>query len=72
MGNDESVRVSVFCAQVRPINLLDFREALTQVRASVSGSDLESYMEWNAKYGSVAHQPLQPQYSPVHMEALTN
>lgn len=38
---------------VRPICLDDFEKALTQVRASVSSSDLLAYLDWNAKFGSM-------------------
>lgn len=38
---------------VRPISLDDFEKALTQVRASVSSSDLLAYLDWNAKFGSM-------------------
>lgn len=39
-------------SQVRPIALVDFEEALTQVRASVSQADLRQYVDWNEKFGS--------------------
>ncbi|KAG0227386.1 hypothetical protein BGW42_002976 [Actinomortierella wolfii] len=39
---------------LRPIQFQDFKDALTQVRASVSDRDLEMYMKWEAEYGSVA------------------
>jgi len=38
---------------VRPIRLEDFEKALTQVRASVSQSDLTSYLDWNKQFGSI-------------------
>lgn len=38
---------------VRPISRLDFEEALNQVRASVSNQDLELYLDWNQKFGSL-------------------
>ena len=31
----------------------DFESAVYQVRASVSGDDLEGYVAWNEKYGSM-------------------
>lgn len=37
---------------VRPICLIDFRDALRQVKASVSDRDLALYLDWNDKYGS--------------------
>ncbi|KAM0671759.1 putative AAA+ class ATPase [Ordospora colligata] len=37
----------------RPINLEDFIKATRQIRKSVSESDLETYVEWNSKFGSV-------------------
>ncbi|XP_076354429.1 fidgetin-like protein 1 isoform X4 [Tachypleus tridentatus] len=40
--------------QVRPIKFEDFLDALRQVRASVSDNDLDSYINWNKKYGSGA------------------
>lgn len=38
--------------QVRPIQYTDFDAALSQVRASVSQKDLDTYIEWNTLYGS--------------------
>jgi len=38
---------------VRPISLQDFEYALTQVRASVSEKDLDFFVEWNKKFGSL-------------------
>lgn len=38
--------------QVRPIVHDDFIAAFEQVRASVSDSDLDLYLDWNKKYGS--------------------
>jgi len=40
-------------AAVRPICLADFEHALTQVRASVSQSDLAFYLDWNRQFGSI-------------------
>lgn len=40
--------------QVRPISMSDFEKAMSQVRASVSTADLDMYLEWNSKYGSLA------------------
>lgn len=37
---------------VRPISIKDFEAALVQVRPSVSPSDLEQYLDWNATFGS--------------------
>ncbi|KAJ3092481.1 Fidgetin-like protein 1 [Quaeritorhiza haematococci] len=37
---------------VRPINYEDFKDALTQVRASVSEKDLEFYLKFDEEYGS--------------------
>ncbi|KAH9410629.1 AAA ATPase [Ordospora pajunii] len=37
----------------RPINLEDFRKATRQIRKSVSEGDLETYLDWNSKFGSV-------------------
>lgn len=38
---------------VPPILLVDFEKALTQVRASVSPSDLAFYLDWNKQFGSI-------------------
>jgi SpoVK/Ycf46/Vps4 family AAA+-type ATPase len=38
--------------QVRPVTVDDFKSALTRVRASVSPSDLDSYVAWYKLYGS--------------------
>ncbi|XP_065561483.1 fidgetin-like protein 1 isoform X1 [Artemia franciscana] len=38
--------------QVRPVNLEDFKAALSQVRASVSEADLRGYLVWNKSFGS--------------------
>lgn len=38
---------------VRAISLEDFEKALTQVRASVSKSDLTGYLDWNTQFGSI-------------------
>nr|XP_054766405.1 fidgetin-like protein 1 [Lytechinus pictus] len=37
--------------QVRPILHGDFQDAIQNVRPSVAQSDLDSYLEWNAKFG---------------------
>lgn len=46
--------LAVNADQVRPICIQDFDHALTQVRASVSSQDLEGYLDWNTKYGSLS------------------
>lgn len=38
---------------LRPMNLSDFEYALTQVRASVSSKDLDFFVDWNQKFGSL-------------------
>ncbi|XP_063221169.1 fidgetin-like protein 1 isoform X2 [Bacillus rossius redtenbacheri] len=38
--------------EVRPVLVEDFRAALTRVRASVSSSDLDTYVVWDKQYGS--------------------
>ncbi|XP_077287928.1 fidgetin-like protein 1 [Arctopsyche grandis] len=38
--------------QVRPVNVDDFKKALTRVRPSVSANDLEHYTKWDRTYGS--------------------
>ena len=40
-------------ADVRMIGVVDFVEALSQVRASVSDKDLEGYIQWDKEYGSM-------------------
>lgn len=40
--------------QVRPITMSDFLAAMNQVRASVSSNDLDLYLDWNSKFGSLA------------------
>ena len=37
---------------VRPLCFNDFKDALNQVRASVSSKDLQQLMDWNSLYGS--------------------
>ena len=37
---------------IRPLELPDFKDALTNVKASVNADDLDKFMEWNNKYGS--------------------
>ena len=41
-------------ANVRPININDFKLALKQVRASVSPNEITHYIKWNSLYGSFA------------------
>jgi hypothetical protein len=43
---------SVSADQVRPINFQDFVNAMNQVKASVSKSDLDAYFEWDKSFGS--------------------
>lgn len=38
---------------MRPIEMKDFDYAFYQVRASVGTDDLEGYVTWNEKYGSM-------------------
>ncbi len=38
---------------LRAVIRVDFADALTQVRASVSAKDLELYLDWNEAYGSL-------------------
>tara|TARA_B110001452_G_C15184568_1_gene411427 strand:+ start:82 stop:1110 length:1029 start_codon:yes stop_codon:yes gene_type:complete len=42
--------------EIRPVGRRDWENALCQVRASVSPSDLKFYDEWNAKFGSFQNQ----------------
>eukprot|EP00727_Mastigamoeba_balamuthi_P002961 m51a1_g12662 putative vps4 oligomerisation domain containing protein (267) ;mRNA; r:3445-4245 len=44
---------------LRPVLMEDFAEALSHVRASVSQSDLQQYVEWNSKFGSYPMQQLE-------------
>mmetsp|Transcript_18968 Transcript_18968/g.16356 ORF Transcript_18968/g.16356 Transcript_18968/m.16356 type:complete len:85 (-) Transcript_18968:51-305(-) len=37
---------------LRATDVNDFKEALTLVKATVSGSDLGQYLDWNSKFGS--------------------
>lgn len=45
--------LNISTSDVRPISRQDFEEALSQVRASVSNQDLELYLDWNKKFGSL-------------------
>ena len=45
--------LNISTSDVRPISKDDFEEALMQVRASVSNNDLELYLDWNQKFGSL-------------------
>lgn len=45
-------KIPLYRQQVRPINVDDFKKALTRVRPSVSPDDLEPYKKWDATYGS--------------------
>ena len=38
--------------QVRPVDIADFKSALTRVRASVAPGDLDNYLAWDKMYGS--------------------
>jgi SpoVK/Ycf46/Vps4 family AAA+-type ATPase len=38
--------------EVRPIIVDDFEDAMNQVKASVSQSDLNAYFEWDKSFGS--------------------
>ncbi|KAG0255504.1 hypothetical protein DFQ27_006217 [Actinomortierella ambigua] len=56
-GPIRSIRGDILKVDVnalRPMQLQDFKDALSQVRASVSDRDLDMYMKWEADYGSVA------------------
>jgi SpoVK/Ycf46/Vps4 family AAA+-type ATPase len=44
--------ININIDDVRPMNYKDFIEALSQVRASVSEKDLESYLKFDEEYGS--------------------
>ncbi|KAM0686657.1 Fidgetin-like protein 1 [Conglomerata obtusa] len=39
--------------KTRPISVLDFKKAMTQIRKSVSEKDLEGYNNWNNKFGCI-------------------
>jgi ATPases of the AAA+ class len=49
---DYSKIESIDTLDVRPIRVIDFRDALRQVKASVSDRDLALYLDWNNKFGS--------------------
>ena len=38
--------------RVRPINLQDFQNALSQIRPSVSKEGISFYEKWNKEFGS--------------------
>lgn len=40
--------------EIRPVNLSDFRSALTRVRPSVNKAMLKQYQDWNTTYGDVS------------------
>lgn len=40
------------CAQIQPITVEDFVNAMRQIRPSVSTNDIQQYVQWNALYGS--------------------
>jgi fidgetin-like protein 1 len=44
---------SIKAEDIPPICMEDFKMAMSQVRASVSERDLEGYVEWNSKYGTL-------------------
>ncbi|KAJ3236087.1 Fidgetin-like protein 1 [Chytriomyces hyalinus] len=46
--------MSVSVNDVSPVNVQDFNDALTQVRASVSEKDLEFYLKFDADFGSLS------------------
>lgn len=43
---------SVDVSNVRPVSISDFKAASRMVRASVSNTDLDGYVEWNKSFGS--------------------
>jgi SpoVK/Ycf46/Vps4 family AAA+-type ATPase len=45
---------AISASQVRPISPLDFKNALLQVRASVSDKDLDLYRQFEQSFGSLA------------------
>ena len=57
MGPLRQLRSSIMNIQmteVRPIGVQDFKDALRQVRASVSSADLAGYVKWNEQFGSLS------------------
>lgn len=48
---------NVDIANIRPLNLSDFEEALRNVKASVNQDDLQKFMDWNDIYGSFPIKP---------------
>lgn len=53
---ESSSIINISVEQVRSINFQDFIDAMQQVRASVSSSDLEAYFKWNSQFGTMAIQ----------------
>ena len=43
---------NVSSADIRPVSMDDFELALRQVKPSVSEQDLQSYKEWDSRFGS--------------------
>ena len=41
-------------SDIPPISVKDFRNSLQQIRPSVSSETLETLLEWNSTYGSLA------------------
>ncbi|XP_071705623.1 ATPase family AAA domain-containing protein FIGL1-like [Rutidosis leptorrhynchoides] len=39
---------------MRPVTLVDFKNALKEVRPSVSVNELDTYVHWNNQFGSMA------------------
>lgn len=48
--------LTVNAADVRPITLEDFLDALSQIRTSVSPKDLELYIKFDEEFGSVTRK----------------
>ncbi|KAI0219255.1 Fidgetin-like protein 1 [Massospora cicadina] len=48
---------TVTAEEVRPITRQDFQLALRQVRASVDPGELDLYLQWNSRFGSLSTTP---------------
>ena len=55
-GFESQLLAGLDVAAVRPVTTADFEDALCQVRASVSPSDLKLFEDWNRQYGSFQNQ----------------
>ncbi len=42
-------------SSVRPLKLRDFQDSLTRVRPSLTTASLQSYSDWNNRFGDIQH-----------------